>query len=148
MTSNPLDAQTAVATARRALLCVGLAALLAPAFALAQDTVSGMLSAGSADFAAIKRNAEAGDAAAQVALGNAEAQYYVGNILLFGRHGIPADRAVKSNIPDGIRWTYMAATNGNTQAYFNMAKVLSEGRGTPASQSAGDAITGRCLLIH
>jgi len=65
---------------------------------------------------------------------NAEAQYCVGNILLFGRYGIPADQAVKPNIPDGIRWTYMAATNGNTQAYFNMAKVLSEGRGTPTSR--------------
>jgi hypothetical protein len=126
-----------------------LAAFLSPLAAPAQNSINGMLIMGSNDIAAIKRRAEAGDASAQMALadaltssfryrealdwyrkaalqGHTEARYHLGEALLRGRSSIVQGQSVKQNVPDGIRWIYMAATNGYPQAAFSMARVLSE----------------------
>ena len=71
--------------------------------------------------------------------GNVVAEYQIGNMLLFGSIGMPEAQAVKPNIADGIRWTYMAATNGHAQACYNMARILSEGRGTSTNLIAAYA---------
>jgi len=47
-------------------------------------------------------------------------------MLLFGGFGNPKALAVQPNRAEGIRWTFMAATNGNPQACYNMARVLRE----------------------
>ena len=111
---------------------------------------------GFGDIAALKRKAEAGDATAQVALGEALAsnfhasealtwyrkaaaqgsvagEYDLGHTLLFGRPGIPQNLSVKPNPAEGIRWAFMAATNGYAQAYYDMATALREGYGVPKS---------------
>jgi len=108
---------------------------------------------GFGDIAAIKQKAEAGDAAAQVALadslasqfhatealewyrkaatqGNVQGEYLVGQMLLFGAPGIPSNLAVQPNQTEGIRWTFMAATNLHAYACWNMAKALRRGLGT------------------
>jgi len=60
------------------------------------------------------------------AQGNVEGEYRAGNMLLFGGFGNPKALAVQPNRAEGIRWTFMAATNGNPQACYNMARVLRE----------------------
>lgn len=130
---------------------VVLAVFLLPLAAPAQNSINGMLSMGSSDMAAIKRSAEAGDASAQMALadaltssfryreandwyrkaalqGHTKARFHLGDALLHGRSSIVQGQAVKQNVPEGIRWIYMAATNGYTQAAHTMARVLSEPR--------------------
>jgi hypothetical protein len=102
--------------------------------------------------AAIKKKAEAGDAQAQRSLadclagnfrcadalqwyrkaanqGNIDAAYQVGNMLLFGRVGIPKDQCVEPEPPEGIRWTFRAATNRHADACWNMSKALQHGIG-------------------
>jgi len=119
----------------------------------AQNPLGGTLTMGLGDVAALKRKAEAGDGAAQVALGEALAykwhasealdwyrkaaaqgnvagEYHVGDMLLFGGLGVPQALAVRPNHAEGIRWTFMAATNSHPQAYWNMARALREGLGT------------------
>ena len=130
-----------------------LTAILIATLAAAQNPLGGTLTMGLGDVAAIKRKAEAGDAAAQVSLGetlassfhasealgwyrkaaaqgNVEGEYHVGNMLLFGGPGIPQAFAVKPNHAEGIRWTFMAATNHHPGACHNMATALREGYGT------------------
>jgi hypothetical protein len=51
-------------------------------------------------------------------------------MLLFGGPGIPQAFAVRPNHAEGIRWTFMAATNFHPQACRNMATALREGYGT------------------
>jgi hypothetical protein len=108
---------------------------------------------GFGDVAAIKQKAEAGDAAAQVTLGDALAshfrasealtwyrkaaaqgnvagEYHMGDMLLFGAFGNPQALGVQSNPAEGIRWTFQAATNLHPQACYNMARAFREGRGT------------------
>lgn len=147
---------------RKATISLALAAAFIATAALAQGNLRGTLTAGYGDVAALKRNAEAGDAAAQVALGdalashwrasealqwyrkaaaqgNVEAEYQVGNMLLFGGFGNPTALGVSPNHAEGIRWTYMAATNGHPLACYNMAKVLREGIGTSTNLIAAYA---------
>ena len=117
---------------------------------------------GLGDVAVIKQKAEAGDAAAQVALadalassfhasealewyrkaaaqGNVEGEYHVGDMLLFGAHGIPNNLSVRPNQTEGIRWTFMAATNFHAYACWNMAKALRQGLGASTNLVAAYA---------
>jgi hypothetical protein len=128
-------------------------ALLLTHPALAQDNLRGTLTMGMGDVAAMKQKAEGGDAAAQVALGdalasrfhasealewyrkaaaqgNVEGEYHVGDMLLSGVYGIPQNFNVRPNPAEGIRWTFMAATNLHACACRNMAKALRHGLGT------------------
>jgi hypothetical protein len=141
---------------------IALAVLLVATAAPAQNPLSGTLTTAFGDVPALKRKAEAGDAGAQVALGEAlvshfrasealewyrkaavqgsvSGQYHVGHMLLFGGPGIPHEFAVKPNHAQGIRWTFMAATNHHAQACHDMASALLEGYGTPKNQIEGYA---------
>jgi hypothetical protein len=141
---------------RKVTTPMALAALLIATAASAQNPLSGTLTMGFGDVAALKRKAEAGDAAAQVALGDALAshfhasealgwyrkaaaqgnvagEYHVGDMLLFGAPGIPQALVVKPNQTEGIRWTFMAATNYHPYACWNMAKAMRGGLGTSAN---------------
>ena len=107
---------------------------------------------GMGDVAALKEKAEAGDAAAQVsfgyllatrsrqaealswyrkaaAQGNIDAEYDIGQMLLFGAYG-DSMNSVRPNQVEGLRWTFMAATNLNSSAYYSMSKALRQGLGT------------------
>jgi TPR repeat protein len=118
----------------------------------AQAQLRGMLTTGMGDIAAIKQKAEAGDAKAQVSLadslianfhavdaltwyrkaaeqGNSEGACQVGRILLFGAPGIPKEQAIKPNPPEGIQWTFRAATNLHPHACWDMSKALQRGLG-------------------
>jgi TPR repeat protein len=120
--------------------------------ALAQNAeLRGTLAQGFSDFGAIKIQAEQGDVAAQVKLADAylsnfksadalewyktaapkslEAQYQCGNLLLFGRPGIPQDKKIAPNPAEGLKWTYSAAINGHKQAWRNLAKARQSGIG-------------------
>ncbi len=144
----------------RALLAASC--FLLPHLAAAQDPLRGVLTLGLGDVAAIKQKAETGDAAAQVALadslaahfqatealawyrkaaaqGNIEAKYQVGNVLLFGAPGIPNNLTVRPNPAEGIRWTFMAATNFHPRACWNMGKALRDGLGTSTNLVAAYA---------
>ena len=108
---------------------------------------------GIGDVAAIKQKAEAGDAPSQVAFGdalasrlqasealnwyckaanqkNVEGEYHVGQMLLFGAPGDPSKLSVQPDRIEGLRWTFMAATNFHAYACWNMAKALRQGLGT------------------
>lgn len=131
----------------------GLATVMLSMSLGAQDPVKSALTMGFGDIAAIKQRAEMGDPAAQVALGdslgshfrpsealewyrraaargNVGAQYRLGGVLLFGATGIPSELSIKPNPTEGLRWTFMAATNLHGQACLNMARALREGVGT------------------
>jgi hypothetical protein len=117
---------------------------------------------GMGDVAVLKQKAEAGDAAAQVALGdalasrfhatealdwyrkaaaqgNVEGEYHVGDMLLSGAPGIPNNLAVRPNQAEGIRWTFMAATNFHAYACWNMGKALRQGLGVSTNLVAAYA---------
>jgi len=129
-----------------------LLALLLAIPVLAQTPVTDILVLGLGDVAALKQNAEAGNAEAQVKLGNAlsfnfrqkealdwyrkaaaqgniDAQYHVGQMLLFGAYGASTNM-VQPNQAEGLRWTFMAATNLNPGACHNMIKASGQGLGT------------------
>jgi hypothetical protein len=136
------------------VVCVtGLAALLVSLLfaipVLAQDPLKGALSMGMGDVADIKKRAEAGDAAAQVALGdalvhnmkpaegfqwyrkaavqgNVEGEYRIGETLLF----MGPDKTNLAERCEGLRWTFMAATNHYPYACENMSRALREALGT------------------
>lgn len=137
-------------------------ALLLTHPALAQDNLRGTLTMGMGDVTAIKQKAEAGDAGAQVALGdalasrfhasealdwyrkaaaqgNVEGEYHVGDMLLFGASGIPHNLSVSPNQTEGIRWTFMAATNLHAYACWNMGKALRQGLGVSTNLVAAYA---------
>lgn len=120
--------------------------------AMAQDPIRNALTMGFGDVAATKKKAEAGDAQAQRSLadslasnfrgadalqwyqksanqGNVEAAYHLGNMLLFGGAGIPKEQRVEPNPPEGIRWTFRAATNRHADACWNISKDLQRGIG-------------------
>jgi TPR repeat protein len=61
--------------------------------------------------------------------GNSEGAYQVGRILLFGAPGIPKEQAIKPNPPEGIEWTFRAATNFHPHACWDMSKALQRGLG-------------------
>jgi hypothetical protein len=117
---------------------------------------------GMGDIAVIKQKAEAGDAAAQVALGdtlasrfhasealdwyrkaaaqgNVEGEYHVGDMLLSGAFGNPQTLGVRPSPTEGIRWTFMAATNFHAYACWNMAKALPQGLGASTNLVAAYA---------
>lgn len=50
--------------------------------------------------------------------------------MLFGAVGIPKELTVEANPAEGIRWTFIAATNLQPYACWNMAKALKRGLGT------------------
>jgi hypothetical protein len=131
---------------------LSLTVLLVATIATAQNPLGGTLTMAFGDVAALKERAVAGDAAAQVALGdalvssfrasealdwyrkaaarcNVEGEYHVGNMLLFGGPGSPQSFAVRPNHAEGIRWTFMAATNFYPQTCRNMSTALREGYG-------------------
>jgi len=141
---------------------LALAAILIATVALAQDPLRSTLTMGMGDVAVIRQKAEAGDAAAQVALGdvlasrfhasealgwyrkaavqgNVEGEYHVGEMLLFGAFGSPQTLGVGPNHTEGIRWTFMAATNFHAYACWNMAKALQQGLGTSTNLVAAYA---------
>jgi hypothetical protein len=128
----------------------------------AQNPLGGIMTMGFRDVAAIKQQAEAGDAAAQVTLGdslasglhasdalqwyrkaaaqgNVEGEYHVGQMLLFGAPGVPNSATVVSNPTEGIRWTFQAATNFHPYACWNMGKALRQGLGTSTNWVAAYA---------
>jgi hypothetical protein len=113
------------------------------------------------DVAQIKQRAQAGDAA-QVALGdclassfhasealrwykkaaaqgNLEGEFHLGQMLLFGAPGIPANLSVQPDPTEGIRWTFVAATNYHPYACWNMGKALSQGLGVSTNLIAAYA---------
>ncbi len=141
---------------RRFTLALSVALSVASA-AFSQDQLRGMMTTAFGDLAAIKKNAEAGDARAQVSLadslassfhtaealvwyrkaaaqGNVEGAYQVGRLLLFGCAGIPASQSVKADPSEGIRWTFMAATNLHADACHNMSRALQRGVGVSTNQ--------------
>ena len=120
---------------------------------LAQTTIPAAGVLKYSDLATIKQRAEAGDAVAQAKLGqtlaesyrpiealdwyrkaaaqgNVEAEYQLGKMLLFGSPGQPAQLSVKQKAPEGLRFTFMAATNLHPYACWNMAKAMRQGLGT------------------
>jgi hypothetical protein len=134
------------------LVIFGLVALVVGDSAYAQDPLRGTLTTAFGDVATIKKKAEGGDAASQVALGHAlasnfhatealdwfrkaaaqgsvQGQYEAGQMLLFGAPGIPQNLAVKPSHAEGVRWTFMAATNLHPNACWNMGKAYREGLG-------------------
>jgi hypothetical protein len=64
------------------------------------------------------------------AQGSVEGKYNVGHMLLFGAPGLPANMSVQPKPAEGIRWTFMAATNSNANAWLDMSKALRQGIGT------------------
>lgn len=128
----------------------------------AQNPVGNALTIGMDDLAAIKRRAEAGDASAQALLGdslasqfrasealewyrkaagqgNVNAEFRLGEMLLFGGSGIPQELAVKPNPAEGLRWTFRAGTNFHPYACWNMGKALRAGWGTSTNLVAAYA---------
>jgi TPR repeat protein len=112
----------------------------------------GTLNQGFSDLGQIKLQAEQGDSVAQIKLADAylanfksadalklyeaaakqnsiEGQYQLGNLLLFGRVGIPNEQQVQAKPVEGLQWTYQAATSGRKEAWRNMAKALENGIG-------------------
>ena len=141
---------------------LALAVILIATVAPAQDPLRGTLTMGMGDVAVIKQKAEAGDAAAQVSLGdalasrfhpsealdwyrkaaaqsNVEGEYHVGDMLLFGAQGIPGNFSVRPDQTQGIRWTFMAATNFHAYACWNMARALRQGLGASTNLVAAYA---------
>jgi hypothetical protein len=118
--------------------------------AQAQDALNGSMTTALGDVASIKQKAEAGDARSQVMLGDAlisnfrpldaldwyrkaasqgniEAAYHTGHLLLYGGTGIPRDQTVAPNPPEGIRWTFQAATNFYPDALHDMSRANQHG---------------------
>jgi hypothetical protein len=118
----------------------------------AQSPITDVLTARLGDVAVLKQNAEAGNADAQVKLGNLlasrfrqsealdwyrkaaaqgniDAEFHVGHMLLFGAFG-DTTNSVKPNRSEGLRWTFIAATNLHSGACDNMNKALQQGCGT------------------
>src|SRR5665213_1921784 len=112
----------------------------------------GTISQGFNDLGQIKLQAEQGDSVAQVKLADAylanfksadalkwyeaaakqnsiEGQYQLGNLLPFGRVGIPDEQQIQAKPVEGLQWTYQAAINRNKEAWRNMAKALENGIG-------------------
>jgi len=120
--------------------------------ASAQNALRGTMITGFGDIASIKRDAEAGDVKAQVALGDSlsanfhslealswyrkaagqgdtEGVYQTGHLLLFGGVGIPKEQTVQANPPEGIRWAFQAATKLHPYALRDMSRAFQQGLG-------------------
>jgi hypothetical protein len=136
----------------RTIIFVVFFALVFAVPVLAQHPITSLLTTGLGDVAVLKQNAEAGNAEAQVKLGNTlafhfrqkealdwyrkaaaqgniDAEFHVGNMLLFGAYG-DSTNLVQPNRVEGLRWTFMAATNLYPTACYNMSKALRQGLGT------------------
>jgi TPR repeat protein len=120
---------------------------------LAQNAeLRGTLDQDFSDLGTIKIQAEQGNVAAQIKLADAylsnfksadalkwyeaaakqnstEGKYQLGNMLIFGRVGIPNEQRVQAKPIEGLKWTYQAATSGHKEAWRNMAKALEGGIG-------------------
>ena len=102
------------------------------------------------DVAETKREAEAGDKAAQLSLGDTfasqnrpsdalqcyrkaadqgslEAVYRIGKTLLGGAPGVPAEKSVKADPATGIQFVFCAATNRYSAAYYDMYTAYRDG---------------------
>jgi hypothetical protein len=120
------------------------------------QNLRGTMITGFGDIATIKQKAEAGDARAQVALGDSlsanfyslealdwyrkaadqkdtEGAYHAGHLLLFGGVGIPKEQTVKPNPSEGIRWTFQAATNLDPNALHDMSRAYQQGLGVSSN---------------
>jgi len=130
--------------------------------ASAQNPIGNVVTMGFGDIAAIKQKAVAGDAQAQVQLGNSlvssfhptealdwyrkaanqgnvEAKYEVGKMLLFGAPGIPNELTVHPHPIEGARLTFAAATNLYPDALWDMAKACRQGLGVETNLVAAYA---------
>lgn len=156
-----------------------LALFLTTSLSFAQDTIKEVLKASVSDVAATKARAETGDPSAQLSLadtlsfnlrkadalpwyrkaaenGVVESKSRLGEMLLFGGYGVPTSQNVPANPVEGIRWTYEAATNGNTKAWLNMSKAFQNGIGVNKNPiqayawlqlyAEADTIQGRVML--
>lgn len=61
--------------------------------------------------------------------GSMEAVQLVGELFLRGQTSATPEQSIPSNIPEGVRWTFWAATNMHPAACREMARVYSEGVG-------------------
>jgi hypothetical protein len=61
--------------------------------------------------------------------GSMEAVQLVGELFLRGQISAKSEQSVPSNIPEGIRWTFWAATNMHPAACREMSRVYLEGVG-------------------
>ena len=62
-------------------------------------------------------------------MGNIEAAYQVGHMLLFGATGNNPQQGVKSEPTEGVVWMFLTATNGYTDAYHDMSIAYQRGLG-------------------
>ena len=76
--------------------------------------------------------------------GVVEAGYQRGHMLLFGCDGTSADQVVAAKPSEGLKSTFMAATNHNYNACFDMARALKDGIGCPADPVAAYAWYSYC----
>jgi hypothetical protein len=138
----------------KSLLLLSLVTAIPTVSTLGQSSpeVRGVLIQGFADVGQLKLLAEQGDLSAQIKLADtllsnfnsaealkwykiaadknsSEAQSQAGEILLFGRVGIPKEQLVAAKPEEGLRLTYEAAISGNKRAWRNMAKALQKGTG-------------------
>jgi TPR repeat protein len=64
--------------------------------------------------------------------GSVDGLFQKGRMLLFGRQGSSVDQSVIAKPVEGLRYTYSAATNRHSGAWFDLAVALREGRGCNA----------------
>jgi TPR repeat protein len=118
-----------------------------------QNVVFDAVSRATSDVAEIRKRAEEGDAVAQVRFGdiltthmrhadalqwylkaamqgNDAGEFHVGRTLLNGARGNPSDQNVQADPVQGLRWTFMSATNHNRDACWDMSNALQKGLGT------------------
>lgn len=118
-----------------------------------QNVVLDAVTRATSDVAEIRRRAEGGDAEAQVRFGdilsthvrhadalqwylkaamqgNDAGEFHVGRTLLNGAYGNPSDQNVSADPVQGLRWTFMSATNHNRDACWDMSNALQKGLGT------------------
>jgi len=67
--------------------------------------------------------------AAAAEQGSVDGIFQKGHLLLFGRPASSPDQVVTAKPVEGLRFAYIAATNGNSSAWFDMAVALRDGRG-------------------
>lgn len=72
-----------------------------------------------AEIAVLKKKAAAGDAAAQVSLGDT---YYLGEV-------------VPKSMTEAVKWYRLAAAQGNAAAQYNLGTMYDNGEGVPESKT-------------
>ncbi len=139
--------------------CAALAAMAQPAFL-------DIMARESSDFAEIRRHAEAGDAAAEVRLGeilasrlrfvdamawfrkaadqgNIEGQFHAGNMLLRGAYG-GSGQIIKASPAEALPWTFKAATRGHAGACGDMSYAYQNAAGVDRDLVSGYAWLQLC----